>query len=440
MLRNFNILTNDPEPVLDLYFQQCSITVDCRDLAVMAASLANGGVNPLTGHRAVKQDYVENILSVMASCGMYDYAGEWIYRVGMPAKSGVGGGILAVLPGQLGIGVFSPPLDVHGNSIRGLRVCHAISKDFNLHLFNVPHFSKSVIRSKYNATQINSQRLRGAEETKVLKNFGDRIKIYELQGELGFTSVEVVIRDIVAVLDATDFIVVDLKRVVAVDEAACKLLLSLAHRMATKQSALIFANVQHHGNFVQYINKEEKTKLQTDVLVFEDNDFALEWCENQLLARKIPSHHPVDIVPLASHEMCQGLTPRELQHLRKYLRSMTFTTGDLILSSGDPPDNIYLLVKGEVSVTVSSLNGQRKRLSTLSAGMVFGEMAIVNSLPRSADVRADSEVQCYALSSKDFDRFSQSDASLKATLLENLLRRVSKMLRRQNEEISVLAQ
>lgn len=96
MLRNFEIVAGNPEAALDLYFQQRSILVTCRDLAVMTACLANGGVNPVTGHRAVESRYVENILSVMGSCGMYDYAGEWIYRVGMPAKSGVSGGVVAV--------------------------------------------------------------------------------------------------------------------------------------------------------------------------------------------------------------------------------------------------------------------------------------------------------------------------------------------------------
>lgn len=87
MLRNFNILTEPPDPVVDLYFKQCSISVTCRDLGVMAATLANLGVNPLTRKQAIRGEYVESVLSVMASCGMYDYAGEWLYRIGMPAKS-----------------------------------------------------------------------------------------------------------------------------------------------------------------------------------------------------------------------------------------------------------------------------------------------------------------------------------------------------------------
>ncbi|MFM8299189.1 MAG: glutaminase, partial [Microcystis aeruginosa] len=108
-----------------------------HDLALMAATLANGGVNPITGIRAIDEHYVQDVISVMLTCGMYDASGEWVYRVGLPAKSGVGGGITAVVPHQLGIGTFSPLLDEKGNSIRGVKICQDISEDFGLHLFNV---------------------------------------------------------------------------------------------------------------------------------------------------------------------------------------------------------------------------------------------------------------------------------------------------------------
>lgn len=137
MLRNFEILTEDPTPTVDVYFQQCSVSVTCRDLGIMAATLANHGVNPLTGERALQGAYVEHVLSVMGTCGMYNWAGEWLYRVGIPAKSGVAGGVLAVLPGNIGIGVFSPRLDEQGNSVRGIKVCEALSRYFDLHLFNL---------------------------------------------------------------------------------------------------------------------------------------------------------------------------------------------------------------------------------------------------------------------------------------------------------------
>lgn len=136
LMRHFRMIQTDVEEALDLYFQQCSVMVNCRDLAVMAATLANQGINPLTGDRAVHARYIRDILSVMSSCGMYNYAGEWAYRVGLPAKSGVCGGIIAVVPGQVGIAVFSPPLDERGNSVRGVKVCETISQTFGLHLFD----------------------------------------------------------------------------------------------------------------------------------------------------------------------------------------------------------------------------------------------------------------------------------------------------------------
>jgi glutaminase len=136
LMLNFGMVSNKVEETLDLYFQQCSILVNAKDLAMIAATLANGGVNPITQERAINECYVQDVISVMLTCGMYDASGEWAYRVGIPAKSGVGGGILAVVPNQLGIGVFSPPLDAKGNSVRGIKVCEDLSKDFGLHLFN----------------------------------------------------------------------------------------------------------------------------------------------------------------------------------------------------------------------------------------------------------------------------------------------------------------
>ena len=136
LMVNFGMLDGSVDEALDLYFQQCSVTATCRDLALMAATLANAGVNPVTGERAVDPQYVRDLLSVMFTCGLYDYTGEWAYRVGLPAKSGVGGGILVVVPGVLGLGVFSPPLDTHGNSVRGVRVCEDLSRDLRLHVFD----------------------------------------------------------------------------------------------------------------------------------------------------------------------------------------------------------------------------------------------------------------------------------------------------------------
>jgi glutaminase len=135
LMLNFGMIDEHVDQHLDLYFQQCSVRVTCRDLAVMATVLANQGVNPITGKRALHADYVKDLLSVTYTCGMYNFAGEWAYKIGIPAKSGVSGGIIAIVPNQMGIGVFSPLLDQRGNSVRGVKVCEALSQTLRLHLF-----------------------------------------------------------------------------------------------------------------------------------------------------------------------------------------------------------------------------------------------------------------------------------------------------------------
>src|SRR4029079_13406542 len=181
MMLNTSMLTRDPQDVLDLYFRQCSLNVTCRDLAIMAAELANDGKNPLTGEPVLSTDYVRDVLSVMNSCGMYDYAGEWAYEVGMAAKSGVSGSIIAVIPGQIGIGVYSPPIDTHGNSVRGIAVCQELSDEFGLHAFNNRTNVGSVIRRDYRGDVVRSNRLRTPEERKLLATEGHRIVVIEAQ-------------------------------------------------------------------------------------------------------------------------------------------------------------------------------------------------------------------------------------------------------------------
>lgn len=153
LMRNFGMVSDRFEESLELYFQQCSVLVTCHDLAMMGAALANGGVNPVTGTRAISAEHVKHLLGIMLSCGMYDYAGEWAFRVGLPAKSGVGGGIVAVVPGKMGIGVFSPNLDAKGNSVRGVAVCRDLSQRFGLHIFEAGPIAESI------ADQLDPRRL-----------------------------------------------------------------------------------------------------------------------------------------------------------------------------------------------------------------------------------------------------------------------------------------
>jgi glutaminase len=123
----YGFIKSDPAQATDVYTEQCSISVNAKDLATMAATLANGGMNPVTGKQVMKSENVPEVLAVMATAGLYDDSGKWLYHTGLPAKSGVGGGIIAVSPGKFGIAVVSPPLDAAGNSVRAQKAIADIS-------------------------------------------------------------------------------------------------------------------------------------------------------------------------------------------------------------------------------------------------------------------------------------------------------------------------
>ena len=125
----------DPAEAVDLYTKQCSLNVSAKDLAVMGATLADGGVNPLTKERVVDASVCHYALAVMATAGLYETSGDWLYEIGLPGKSGIGGGIVTVSPGKGGLGTFAPPLDSAGNSVKGQLVARFLSQRLGMDLF-----------------------------------------------------------------------------------------------------------------------------------------------------------------------------------------------------------------------------------------------------------------------------------------------------------------
>ncbi|CAI6309351.1 unnamed protein product [Periconia digitata] len=147
MLKAAGIISCDPREVVRGYIRQCAINVNVRDLAMMTATLCNGGVHPLSGEQIIPQLSVRQVLSIMATCGMYDAAGDWLTRVGIPAKSGVAGGIIGALPGQVGIAAFSPNLDERGNSVRGIEICEMLSADMELHMMGISQLARATVQT-----------------------------------------------------------------------------------------------------------------------------------------------------------------------------------------------------------------------------------------------------------------------------------------------------
>ncbi len=217
LMSSFELMGDDATAAIDGYFRQCSVSVTCRDLAIMAGTLANRGTNPVTGVRALGETEIESVISVMSSCGMYDASGEWMLRVGMPAKSGVSGAVIAAMPGQFGIAVFSPRLDHHFNSVRGLQVCERMSAEFTLHPMRFQADVGGVIRRIYTCTAARSSRLRPVEESAILDDHGHLAAIVELQGDLFLAAAERVLRAVTEQLETSEIVVLDFSRVTVAD-------------------------------------------------------------------------------------------------------------------------------------------------------------------------------------------------------------------------------
>ena len=197
MLKAAGIISCKPAEVVKGYIRQCSINVNVRDLAVMAATLCNAGVNPVTGETIMPAENVRQVLSVMTTCGMYDAAGDWVSRVGIPAKSGVAGGVIGALPGQVGIAAFSPKLNERGNSIRAVALFEQLSRDMGFHMMDVSQIGRASVSTS--VTKIVA-----GHEDPHHPNCGQRVLVFSLRGAVRFYGSERLTRAIVRELGEPD--------------------------------------------------------------------------------------------------------------------------------------------------------------------------------------------------------------------------------------------
>lgn len=438
MLKNFGIIDGEPMASLENYFRQCSILVTCRDLACMAATLASGGIHPVTGERALSAEHVERVLSVMATCGMYDYAGSWMYEVGMPAKSGVGGGIIAVLPGRFGIGIFSPPLDEKGNSVRGIEVCKRLSRDFRLHVFSPAGDPKMALGRIYNGAEAPSRRKPPPAMRGYLEQNAHRIKYLCLHGFLAVDGIEYVIRRMQDLARDTHSFILDLHLVAGVSEAAARLLNEARLGFAEEGIAVVCSRINGRSAVLGPLSKGVR-KTDRGFLGFEDNDLAVEWCENRLYGEATAT---LDLAAtLAESPLLRGVSEALIGRLEAAASAVSYEPGAQIIRRGEPGDGrMFFIESGQVSILVPLRDGGgHVRIATLGPGMNFGEMALLGHTTRSASVHADTAVRCRAISVADFDDISDEFPRLKITLLENLARDMANRLRGANQWIAALA-
>ena len=429
MLRNYGIVKDDVNAVLDAYFRQCAVLVTARDLAVMAGTLANNGVNPVTGVQVVSPFAVARTLSVMTSSGMYDYAGEWVYRVGMPAKSGVGGGIIAALPSQIGLGTFSPLLDEHGNSVRGLRLCEELSAHFELHVLNRANDVRTCIVADYDVGRLK-RRGRQAHEQRLLDDNVTSIRILELTGTLTFANIDYVARRILSHRSPL-FVVLDLRRVPLVSNAGAKMLASLIEDIAAAGTRTVLAGIERDSrNFRQLQGWLADPKTLRD---FTHLDEAIEWAEDQIIFRLGGFTH-INDVNLCDQELLKELSPEGLADLERLCDSRHYHPGERIIARTDDADSVFFLQRGMVSVKLSD----GVRLATLVPGTAFGELALLGG-PRSADVLADNPVLCQRIALDKFNEFRDRRPADAERIMRNLAHMLAYRLTQANTKIELLS-
>ncbi|GAA2100124.1 glutaminase A [Brevibacterium salitolerans] len=432
-LSSWGIIEGDPNPAFDDYTKQCAISVTAADLSMMAATLAHLGVNPATGERVFPEDVVERVLSVMLTCGMYDDSGDWVTTVGLPAKSGVGGGIIAVLPGQLGIATYSPPLDRHGNSAKGIVAHEEMSADLGLHIVRAGKPGRAVIRSHTTVDRDHSSLRRSPEDEAVLEEHGDRAHILELIGDVHFSGFEAVSR-LIEELDEPQVVVLDIGKV---DELSGSALMSLARLAATMDEEGIAVGVVDPDALLR--RHELKRALlreaaeagvvdgaveaaPTDgaegqsrlpVRIFASRHAALVWAEDAVLL----SEEDAGAQPVRQQgPVLGGLSPAVRAVVRGLLTAETAEEGQVIRAPGDDFDGIRFVVSGEVH----SVSPDGELMAVLRAGATFGEYALGTGAGQPFAVIAAQRSRFELLSAEALERMEAESPAAAAALWRSI--------------------
>jgi glutaminase len=430
LLRTNAVLKDRVDLVLDAYFRQCAVLVTARDIAVMAATLANRGVNPVNGEQVMTPYAISRTLSVMTSSGMYDYAGEWIYRVGIPAKSGVGGGILAALPARLGLGSYSPRLDSHGNSVRGIKVCEALSAHYDLHMLNRSDDARNSIIADYTIGKNPSRRSRRPHERKILAVHHDDVRVIELVGTLSFSNVDYVSRQL-ASKPRPQFVIFDLRRVTSLTRAGARLAAEEFRELAAQHVTVILSGVRRDSREWRIIR--EWTGSLLNVRDFYLLDTAIEWTEDQIVYRYGGAIDFYETTELSEQPLLAGLTEEELADLASIGIIRHYRRGEKIVTAGEAATSLFFLRSGAVHVTLPD----GIRLATLTAGTAFGEMALLES-HRSADVTADMAATAFEIPLREFEHFRRQHPRAGETIMRNLARLLADRLIVANTKVDLL--
>ena len=328
-------------------------------------------------------------------------------------------------------------LDPQGNSCRGIKVCEELSQRFKLHMFRVRSGAGVVVRRRSRGTTVHSKRIRNSQEQAILNGKAEVICVYELQGNLFFGALEQVFRKLAAELNSITYLVLDMRRVLEIDDCAVTLLADMERVLAEDGKKVLLAHLPVAAGQVL---AERREAGWTKDGFFPDIDAALEWCEDRLIAEEsVDNKCEKAIAPLETMDMLAGFDSDEIGLLRSIVEVSHYAPGEVIVREGDPADSLFLLAAGLVNVCLRLGDGTRqKRLATIAPGVAFGELAVLDGGTRSADVIAALPAVCYILPLAKFDELAALHRGMRTKLLSNIGRELSARLRRADAEIRSL--
>jgi glutaminase len=431
LLRNAGVIEENPELGLDLYFRQCAIAVTCRDLAVMAATLACQGRQPISGATLISRDTAIRMLALMGSCGMYDYAGHWLHDVGMPAKSGVAGGVLAVVPGRLGLAVWSPRLDRYGNSVRGIAVCEEFSRRLGLHLYDQNPAQRNPIRRSADGRAMQSRRWRHSQDAERLMAAADRLKLMQVQGVLDFTACEQLLTSLQNELAGAAVLVLDLGRVGEVEESCLPLLQRQFERLCQEGLTLLLCRAD--GLPAGWEPQGSRR--------FASLDRALEAAEELVLERLRAGLGGSSAADPAAG-LIESLEAGARAGLLPLLTIRRFEPGEMVMNRGERSDTLFIAREGlydaSLRLNADGMADSGSRLATFAPGMGFGEIGFLTGMPRTADVACRDGGSCWQLSRADYDTLRQQRPEVAFALVNAILSDLGSKLARASLQLSLL--
>ena len=364
----------------------------------------------MTGKTVLPQVHMERVLSVMSTCGMYDAAGEWVASVGMAAKSGVGGGIVAVLPGQLALAVFSPRLDEHGNSVRGVKACRQLSQDLELHALHVTRAAHGAIRDSYDILEAPSAMQRPQADRDVLEVYGRRARIYEVHGDLLFSGAESVVREIAEAGDDLELLVLDVRRIGDVSDVARRLLASL-------RASLLERELRRRAGGPRRDVPRRTTAARPELQVFPTLQAATVWCEDRLLERYGDDRAGRGEFELADHPLLQDVPQELVDELERRMEPREYAGRRRDRRAGRRrgrrvPDHV------RPGAVVADHGGRRDPpAGPADAGHLLRRPVRGHRQPHPLTMHAVGHVRLLELTRDQYDAICQRDAELRAELL-----------------------